>query len=480
MLSQIHFILNDENIRADEPVGLLVLDFLRRRQKFTGTKEGCKEGDCGACMVLVGELSDGHLNYKPITSCLIPLGELHGKHLVTIEGLNTDQLSPVQKAIVDEGGSQCGFCTPGIVVSLTGYLMQSDYSLDDDGIKYALGGNLCRCTGYSSLKRAGKHLVKQFGNGANNSEPTNNDTIFDELIRQNVLPQYFKTVPERLRNISSLKTPAVEKPDYFVAGGTDMYVQKGELLPDSKVRALNLHPEIKGIKVENNEVRVGAITTFEEFANHPEINKIIPEMQTYNLFNASWQIRNRATLGGNIINASPIGDMTALLLVLNSTLVLQGEKSRRVPLKSFFKEYKILDKEPSEILTEIVFPVSASNTEIHFEKISKRKTLDIAAVNSAIKIKITKQVIEQIELSMGGVAPIPLYMQATCDYLQGLPVNPETIQAAINIALSEISPISDIRGSADYKRLLVRQILIAHFTKLYPKIVNVKSFYEVN
>ena len=158
---QINFILNNRDIETDEPIGMLVLDFLRRIEGLTGTKEGCKEGDCGACMVLIGEINDGTLNYKPVTSCLMPLGELHGKHLVTIEGLNIDNLNPVQNAIVKEGGSQCGFCTPGIVVSLTGYLMQENKSQDINGIKYALGGNVCRCTGYYSIVQAIEKASKE-------------------------------------------------------------------------------------------------------------------------------------------------------------------------------------------------------------------------------------------------------------------------------------------------------------------------------
>ena len=162
----IHFWLNNQEVTTKEPPGRLVLDYLRQKERLVGTKEGCKEGDCGACMVLIGELSGNQVEYKPVTSCLMPVGELHGKHLVTIEGLNLEKLTPVQQAIVDEGGSQCGFCTPGIVVSLTGYLMQPWGELNAEGIKYALGGNLCRCTGYASLMRAGSRLLKQFGNGA--------------------------------------------------------------------------------------------------------------------------------------------------------------------------------------------------------------------------------------------------------------------------------------------------------------------------
>ncbi len=477
----IHFLLNNHKVTTEEVAGRLVLDYLRQIERLVGTKEGCKEGDCGACMVLIGQLAGNQVEYKPETSCLMPIGELHGKHLVTIEGLNLEKLTPVQQAIVDEGGSQCGFCTPGIVVSLTGYLMQPWASLDNNGIKYALGGNLCRCTGYASLMRAGGRLIEQFGNGAAGNGKKARNPI-EILIKQKALPDYFQTIPERLKKMPSVEQKnGTARSQTFVAGGTDIYVQKGGDLPDSHVEVLNLRPELKGIQVEDGIFHVGALTTFEEFANHPEITKIIPDMPKYNLLNASWQIRNRATLGGNIVNASPIGDMTALLLVLECDLMLMnGKKQRTVAMKSFFKGYKVLDKKPSEILTEIIFPVPDKKTKIHFEKVSKRKTLDIASVNSAIKVRHEKATIKAIELSMGGVAPIPFFMGKTCEYLTDKPINAQTVLDALPIAMSEIAPISDIRGSTEYKRLLVRQFIIAHFTKLYPEFVTVREFYETH
>ncbi len=479
---QTTFILNDQEVTTSEPPGTLVLDYLRRREKLMGTKEGCKEGDCGACMVLVGELVENQVEYKPMTSCLMPVGELQGKHLVTIEGLNMAKLSPVQQAIVDEGGSQCGFCTPGIVVSLTGYLMKGSANINDEGIKYALGGNLCRCTGYASLKRTGETLVNAFGNSAKSSKPSGSENIIEKLVQGKSLPDYFQTVSARLRKISQSEIEnGKESPKYFIAGGTDIYVQQGKILPDSRVNILNRYPKMKGINRKNGHIHVGALTTFEEFADHLEIFKIIPNIKTYMHLIASWQIRNRATLGGNIVNASPIGDMTILLLALESNLVLNdGQNCRTVALKSFFKGYKNLEKNPNEALTEIIFPAPKSNTKIHFEKVSKRKTLDIASVNSAIKMRSDNGVIAELGLTMGGVAPIPLFLKQTSDYFKGKSINKETILGAIPIAMHEISPISDVRGSAEYKRLLVRQFIIAHFTKLYPEHLKVRDFYETH
>lgn len=472
MASEIRFILNDKEMSTSENPGMPVLDYLRRVLRLTGTKEGCKEGDCGACTVLMGEFEGDKVVYKPVTSCLMPLGELHGKHLVTIEGLNMDHLSPVQQAIVDEGATQCGFCTPGIVVSLTGYLMKDKIIINEEGVKKTLSGHLCRCTGYRSLKQSAFFL----------KDTVEGHTGIDTLVANRMIPDYFPGIPDRLRKMQSSVFGAGEKStDYFIAGGTDLYVQKGDLLPESKVYLLNLHPEMKAISKKNGYIHVGALTTFEEFANHPDITNAIPDIQAYMSRIASLQIRNRATLGGNIINASPIGDMTILLLALEAVLVLENDaQSRTVPITSFFKGYKQPDKIPSEILADILIPEFPSNTKINFEKVSKRKYLDIASVNSAMKILREDGIIREIGLSMGGVAPVPLFLKATSHYFIGKQVCRDVVEGAFSIIQQEICPISDIRGSVDYKRLLARQLIIAHFTKLFPERVAVRDFYETH
>jgi xanthine dehydrogenase small subunit len=462
MSAKTQFLLNDQEISTLKHPGILVLDYLRRQQKLMGTKEGCKEGDCGACTVLIGEATGGKVTYKPVTSCLMPLGELQGKHLVTIEGLNMQELIPVQKAIVNEGATQCGFCIPAITVSLTGYLMQDYAKITPDGIKYALSGHLCRCTGYRSLKHSEVHLKKS----------VNGKTGIMNLVAQKMLPEYFLNIPERLKKISQpiSKNGNGKTSGVFIAGGTDIYIQRGEIIPDSNVSVLNLHPEMKGISKMNGQIRVGALTTFEEFANHPEIQRIIPHIQDYMFLIASWQIRNRATLGGNIINASPIGDMTILLLALECQLVLKnGKKERTVPMTSFYKGYKDLAKSPNEVLTRIIIPKLSKDSQVDWEKVSKRKCLDIASVNSAIRIRCEKDVVRDVGLTIGGVAPVPLFMKNTSQYLIGKSVSRETVTGTVEVAQKEISPISDVRGSAEYKRLLVRQLLISHFCKLFPQ-----------
>ena len=474
MTNQIHFLLNDCEISTSESPGLLVLDYLRHHAKLMGTKEGCKEGDCGACTVLLGELIEEKLSYKAVTSCLMPLGELQGKHLVTIEGLNMDELSIVQRAIVEKGATQCGFCTPGIVVSLTGHLMTENSDLSLEGIKEALSGHLCRCTGYSSLKRAGKIIIEDIEKIVSGKDMTR----IEALVKNKALPQYFLDIPERMKKMKSAPFPEQEA-DFIIAGGTDIYVQKGEEIPCSKVNLLNLHPELKQILKKDDSIHVGALVTFQEFSKHKQISKNIPDIENYLLQVASLQIRNRATLGGNIVNASPIADLTILLLALGSILELEYQgKIRNLPLKDFYLGYKKLNKEPKELVRKIIIPTVSSENKINFEKISKRKYLDIATVNSAIKICLKENKIDQALLAVGGVAPTPLLLKKTNEYLKGKTISVDTVIEAFSIADQEISPISDVRGAADYKRLLVRQLIMAHFCKLFPETVKAREIYE--
>ena len=476
MTGQIHFILNDRTICTSQPLGVTVLDYLRSLERLTGTKEGCKEGGCGACTVLVGKLQGEKLVYKTVLSCLLPLGELSGKHLVTIEGLNKERLSPIQQALVDYGATQCGFCTPGIVMSLTGYLLADETDIDEAGIKTALNNNLCRCTGYGAIKRAGTALVESLGNG----EVHNLETWID----RGIVPEYFRHIPDRLQQLpqSILESENGKvSPEFLIAGGTDLYLQHGDVLAESKVRLLNQSPQMKRITTDGKFIHISALTTFADFANHPVIIKLIPHIQTYIRRVASHTIRQRATVGGNIITASPIGDICVILLALNAHLILRSENDiRKVPLRYFFQGYKKTTRKPSEILTEIIIPLPPSATKFNSEKITKRQYLDCAAVNSAIAIRCDGNTIDEISISMGGVAPIPLFLKQTSNYFIGKRATPETVEGAFPILQEEISPIGDIHGSAIYKRLLARQLLLAHFTKIFPEFISLKDFHETN
>ena len=523
MPPSIRFILNDGEVETDAPAGLLVLDFLRTSERLTGTKEGCKEGDCGACAILIGELEGDSVRYQPVTSCLVPLAEVHGRHVVTIEGCNQAGLNPVQEAVVEFGGTQCGFCTPGIVVSLHGLLLDNAKGLSLDDVKYALSGHLCRCTGYRSLKDCAATLDRDLGsrlraNGSASRVPA--------LTAAGALPEYFSGIPRRLRALlaSSHSTrpeagtaaparpgpaaaaaradptsgpPAVAglrrvasgdgladvacsrppAPELLIAGGTDLYVQQGEAIPERHVAVLGQRPGLRGIRRTGGEFRVGALTTFEEFGTHPAVIAAIPGIGAFNHLIASWQIRNRATLAGNIVNASPIGDFTALLLALDARVVLeQGGTQRSVHLQEFYRGYKQIDLRPGELLTEVAF-TDPGAARINFEKVSKRTCLDIASVNSACSIRCTGDTIANAHFSLGGVAPIPLYLHQTSQAVRGRVLDLDTAWEAVRISQQEIAPISDVRGSAEYKRLLARQLLIAHFVTLFPERFAAEAFY---
>jgi xanthine dehydrogenase small subunit len=471
MNRELRFVLNDRDVSTKAPPGMLVLDYVRENRRLTGTKEGCKEGDCGACVVLVGVLVDGAVRYRPVTSCLMPLAELHGKHLVTIEGLNLKGLSRVQQAIVDEGASQCGFCTPGIVVSVTGHLMEHQAGIDAQGIKTALGGHLCRCTGYRSLKACVDHLDAPLpGKGSG----------VEVLVGQGELPAYFLEIPERLAALPPPPAMPLAARSLVVAGGTDLYVQQGDAVPSSGVLVLDSRPELKGIRETDTHVVLGPATTFEELAESEVFRSVVPGIRAYMDDIASIQIRNRATVGGNLINASPIGDVTILLLALDTTLTLTspGGADRSVRLADFYRGYKQLDRDPDELLTRIRIGKPRPGTRINWEKVAKRRRLDIASVNSTLVARVEEGVVRETVLTCGGVGPTPMILRRASAALTGRVLSAETVEAAAALAQSEISPISDIRGSEAYKRLLVRQLVWAHFLTLYPEHITLEGLLE--
>lgn len=472
--TQITFLLNEDLVTVAVPPAMVALDFLRKQRGLTGSKEGCKEGDCGACTVLVGERESDGVNYRPMTSCLLPVGELHGKHLVSIEGLKMEQLSPVQSAIVDCGGTQCGYCTPGFVVAMTAGLMDKSLPLNEKGHSLATSGNLCRCTGYRSIKDAGELVFKEL------RQKLADKPRLTALCQNGVLPQYFQNVSSILESIpTNLEEDAVgiEKQWPIVGGGTDLLVQQGETLPDQSPRLLNT-TAVRPVEERDSMICVDARTTFEAFARDPIIQSCIPKIEEYSELIASWPVRTRATLAGNICNASPIADMTCLLLALEAKLLIQGESGKRiVPLKAFYRGYKQIDKQADEVVFEIRFPKLKESEFIHWEKVSKRKILDIATVNSAAKIEIENDTFVRANLALGGVAATPLLLSHTSQRLQGQAVKPESVLDILEFAQSEFEPISDVRGSASYKRLLARQLLASHFTTLFPTTISEEALH---
>jgi xanthine dehydrogenase small subunit len=465
----IKLILNDLLVETESRPTTVLLDFIRKDKKLTGTKEGCREGDCGACTVLLGELTGDGVKYKSINSCLVPLGDVNGKHVVTIEGLNVSGLTPIQEAIVDEGGTQCGFCTPGFIISMTGYFLNHKNVNVNETI-YWLGGNVCRCTGYGGIKRAAEYTVNLF-------EKNNPKKKFhlNNLIALNILPEYFLFIEKKLGHIKSDKLKESKAARVIISGGTDLYVQQWENLVQTDAELISSNKKFSGISLTKNQIKIGSTTTIEEIRTSQILQKYFPQWESYlNLF-GSLPIRNRATIGGNIVNASPIGDMTNILVALDAELHLNGKKKRSTFLRNFYKAYKTLDKKKDEIIEWITFPIPPKNSLFNFEKVSKRTYLDIASVNSTLACLQSRGKITCLGISAGGIAPIPFFLKRTCEYLNGKEVNTDNVKYAAKIAMEEVSPISDARGSADYKRLLLRQLIYAHFIKLFPDKINVEK-----
>jgi xanthine dehydrogenase small subunit len=470
MVEEINFILNNVFVVEKIDPSIVLLDFIRKQRHLTGTKEGCKEGDCGACTVLVGNLKEDKLLYQTVNSCLCPLGNIKNSHVVTIEGLNSTKLSPIQTEFINEGASQCGFCTPGFIVSLTGYMINNNVYKIDEALN-SIAGNICRCTGYTSIKRAVYEIISKFSS----LNLTGSDRILF-LIKNDILPDYFSNIPDRLKKIHSENSKqAVKKSKYLIAGGTDLYVQIPGELSEKKItfiKDLNL----SYIQVEEINCRVGASTSFEMIKTSPVFQKYFSQLNSFMDLIASLPIRNSATIGGNIVNASPIGDMTIFFLALNASIVLNnGTDRRQIFLKNFFKAYKQLDIKDNEYLEYIEFKLPSKNSHFNFEKVCKRTHLDIASVNSAIYVELVDDQVIEIHICAGGVSPIPLFLEKTSRFLHGKRITNEMLVDALPIIQSEISPISDIRGSEDYKRLLLNQLFKAHFIKLFPRFISFKE-----
>ncbi len=446
------FILNRKIVETSESPGVHTLDFLRKLG-LTGPKEGCHEGDCGACMVLVGNLQGDEVKYKAMNSCILPLGKIEGKHVVTIEGINIEGLNPVQQALCDEGGVQCGYCTPGFVIALMSYFMNE--GLKDTPIITAIEGNICRCTGYNSILRAAEIASKKIS-ALNVSQGRIN-----AMIEAKFLPNYFSEISEKLKKIEV--QPQLKK-GTLVAGGTDLFINRQTVEDPVFLSKLGFDK----IWSDDDYVYVGAAADIESIRISTELNTLFDTAKHLSRV-STLPIRQQATIGGNVVNASPIGDLTIYFLALDADIILKSNgNSRIMKLKDFFKGYKILDLEDGEILEW--FRIKKEKKMLSFEKVAKRMYMDIASVNSALSIKIEDNIIKEPHLSGGGLAPIPLYLAKASEYLQNKEISPEVVKEAARIADTEVSPIDDVRGSAKYKRLLLRQLIYAHFVELFPEL----------
>lgn len=461
------FLLNEQSITQGLSAGMVLLDFLRTEQKLTGTREACREGDCGACLVLSGQFINGIMHYQPVNSCLLPIGLVHGRHIVSIEGLNGSQLNPVQQILVQQGAIQCGFCTSGLLMAITAYLLNAPNSsrvLAQD----AVSANLCRCTGYAGIKRALKKTCQSFD--LSQSRPA--ERVAD-LIQWGILPAYFADIPQRLAALPE-QVCLTEHTAIQVAGGTDLFVQQAEQLAWQNLSFIK-QPE--SIFIEQQQCIISATTRIETLRQSEYMQALYPQIVDDFKLICSLPVRQQASIGGNIANASPIGDLSVFFLALDAELALCSPTTKRkLALRNFFNSYKQLDLQADELISNICFHCPEQPLRISFEKVSKRTHLDIASVNSAMSLMLHETSFKQVHIAVGGVAAIPLYLEKTCAFLADKKITSLLLQQALDIAQTEISPLSDIRGSAKYKRLLVRQLLIAHWLKLLPDYVSWEDF----
>jgi len=465
-------LVNDRQVSLAAPSGRALLDVLRRDCGLTSIKEGCREGDCGACLAILAERRGAEVRFLPLNTCLTPFGDAVGRQIVTLEGLNRDELTPLQQALLEEGGSQCGFCTPGIIIAVTAYLLNAEALRADEAI-LAAAGNLCRCTGYLSVKRAIRRLAERFSpEEFAAAARTGTHARLRLLAKWRILPDYFTGIPDRLAGL-----PAAASGPLFplrkaavVAGGTDLYVQQGDELdtrPD--IRLLSGREELRQLTCENSAWTLGGGLTMQDLERSPELAVRLPRLKDWMELIAAPGIRARATVAGNLVNASPIGDLTIILLALGASVVLHNGSARReVPLHRFFLGYKQLDKQPDELVEAVRFAAPPSGAAMNFEKVSRRKWLDIASVNSSAYFEVDHGRIRAARLAAGGVAPVPLFLEHASAWLAGRSIDAQTMRGAADQAAAESSPITDVRGSAEYKRRLLRHLVFAHFLRLFP------------
>jgi xanthine dehydrogenase molybdopterin binding subunit/xanthine dehydrogenase small subunit len=463
MKNAIEFRLNGKGVRVENvSPNVTLLDWLRSRG-LTGSKEGCAEGDCGACSVaIIDRDRKGKPAYRAINSCLVPLPLMAGRDVVTVEGVAGKQLHPVQQAMVENHGSQCGYCTPGFIMSLfEGYYrpdLKTSGQLDEQ-----LCGNLCRCTGYRAIRDA----------AADAFEKRNGADQFDELLAtasRRLGPVRYASGDERFLRPATLKqlfAMMAKHPEArLIAGATELGLditkryQKFQTLI-----SLEGIGELTRIESSEAEWRVGATATLTRI--NELLGREFPAIAEMLQWFGSRQIRNRATMGGNLVTASPIGDSAPVLLSLDARLVLASESGEReLSIEEFFVSYRKTALRPGEILKTIVIPRLTKGKDVRrgFYKVSKRREMDISTVAGSFSIEFDETgAISNARLAFGGVAAMPMRARKTEQALLGKVWNEETLKRVLPVLGQEFTPISDVRGNAMFRRRLITNLIQKFF-----------------
>ncbi|WP_413993803.1 xanthine dehydrogenase small subunit [Labrys okinawensis] len=467
MRRTIKFLLNDrmQMLEGFDPT-LTLLDWLRNERRLTGTKEGCAEGDCGACSVLVGRLRHGELRYEAINACIRFVATLDGCHVVTVEHLKkrSGGLHPVQQAMVELHGSQCGFCTPGIVMSLTALWLGHDTAPSRERIEEALAGNLCRCTGYGPIVAALGRAYEIEASSADRLAVERADVarklglIADRQVVEISDGERTLFAPATSDQLADL---AASHPDAtIVAGATDvgLWITKMLMRP-AKVIALARVSELDRIEDKGDRIVIGALASIRDArealgALDPQIDEMLRRF-------GSEQVRNAGTIGGNVANGSPIGDAPPLLIALDASVTLrQGTERRTVPLEKFFIAYKKQDRQPGDFVEEISVPKLKPGALVHISKISKRFDEDISSVCGAFRLERDAggKVIEAV-LAFGGMAATPKRAAAAEAALLGKVFDRASAEAAAQGLASDFTPLDDWRASARYRAAVAANLI---------------------
>jgi xanthine dehydrogenase small subunit len=454
------------DLRPESPTQT-VLDYLRLQEKSKGTKEGCNEGDCGACTVALGRLKNGKLVYEPVNACILLVGQLHGRELVTVDDLMQDNiLHPVQDAMVQHHASQCGFCTPGFVMSLFTLYHEHKAPTRDDVVDH-IAGNLCRCTGYrpivdAAMEVCAGHPLDAWAKAERQSGDALQAMQNGEDIHITV-GDGFLSIPCTAKSLAQI---AADNPDAtIVSGATDvgLWVTKQMRMLPKVIHTFNV-PELHAIETAGDIVRIGAAATYGEAmqalsALDADIGEVMRRI-------GSMQVRSSGTIGGNIANGSPIGDMPPLLIALGATLHLShAESEREMPLEDFFIAYGKQNRRPGELVRRIDVPKLKPDESFRAIKISKRFDQDISAVLFALKVEWKDKRIQSARLAMGGMAATPMRAPQTEAALAHVDVtNEATWGPAINALDLDYQPISDMRATATYRmdtaKALLRKVLL--------------------
>ncbi|MEO3416364.1 xanthine dehydrogenase small subunit [Roseovarius sp. CAU 1744] len=462
---EIRFILNGRATAVpDVGASQTLLDFLRLDRRLTGTKEGCAEGDCGACTVLVGRLQDGALTYEVVNACIRFLASLDGCHIVTVEHLSgpDGRLHPVQQAMVEHHGSQCGFCTPGFVMALYALWMERPEPTLEQ-IETALQGNLCRCTGYEPIIRAAE-AVSRHGTPSADYLMRERDATAKQL---QALKDGNRVVTGPADNRAILPADVddfaqvlLEHPDAtIVAGATDVGLWVTKFLrPIGPAIFISHLDGLKSIAVTDADISIGAGVTYSEF--DPVISEHFPYLREYWDRIAGWQVRNMGTIGGNIANGSPIGDTPPVLIALGAEVTLRrGADRRTLPLEDFFVDYGKQDRAEGEFVETIRIPRPADGQRDAAYKISKRRDEDISSVAAGISVQLTDGRITRARIALGGMAATPKRAAGAEAALIGQEWSEAAFEAAAVALAGDFAPLTDWRASADYRMRAAQNLL---------------------